>query len=280
MYEISSSPPPRLAVFGGDPLPPPPPAPVTQATYAEFFEHVCISGTLKKCSHTLWDSIFSEWHYLSSNLQRNSYSDCYALRLDADPLQNPIAFVCFCNGDYGRQASDDKRVRKREHRLVVLPGWQGLSLGPSVSEAACFHIATHNPKETVRVLAVTAHKTLGMQRTRSPLWTFREEGWSREDQGTSKANTTFVSRYLYHHELNNAEVRRRHRERHAVPAAPPPIGPDTFAEAAASSADDDAFDLEWYSQSSSLYYLSCAALLPHRSLPRLRHAHPQASEPR
>jgi GNAT superfamily N-acetyltransferase len=54
----------------------------------------------------------------------------------------------------------------REHRTVVLPDFQGLGLGPKISDA----VAQIHKVEGKRYFSRTAHPRFGAYRDRSPLW--------------------------------------------------------------------------------------------------------------
>ena len=63
----------------------------------------------------------------------------------------------------------------REHRLVVLPSWQGYGIGPTVSEAVGKHICTKgtavNPGAgQCYYLSKTSNHNLGMPRNANSNW--------------------------------------------------------------------------------------------------------------
>ena len=57
-------------------------------------------------------------------------------------------------------------ITYREARMVILPEFQGLGLGPKLSET----IAQRFLDEGLRYFSVTAHPSLGHRRQVSPLW--------------------------------------------------------------------------------------------------------------
>ncbi len=103
--------------------------------------------------------LFRQHHYLSAQLLRNAR--VYIGEIDG----RPVAF-CATRHHFGSIKA------RREHRLVVLPDFQGVGIGNRLSE----HIATMERREG-RYLSQTSHPAMIAHRIRSPLWkTLRAPG--------------------------------------------------------------------------------------------------------
>ena len=92
-----------------------------------------------------------------------------------------VATLChFGNADKGwkDKAESERTKSRREHRVVVLPSWQGLGLGPAMSDlsAALWTATPHGDpvkteKPNWRYSSVTAHPRFGSYRDTSESWT-------------------------------------------------------------------------------------------------------------
>ena len=81
----------------------------------------------------------------------------------------PVAFVASLMAVGVKEAGllhSEGRLARREHRLVVRPEWQGLGIGPRVSDIN----ARDWVLKGVRFLSRTAHPRFGAYRNNSPLW--------------------------------------------------------------------------------------------------------------
>lgn len=109
---------------------------------------------IRSCEHSLW-SVFAQHHYLSESINRSSH--CYMATWN-DLLVGFVAAIAYPSGTV--------RSAYREHRLVVLPDYQGLGIGPRLSEA----VAQHYLDNGKRYFGKTAHPRIGEYRDRSPRW--------------------------------------------------------------------------------------------------------------
>lgn len=111
------------------------------------------------CKRDIW-SVFAPHHYLSHELA--SASRCFLATADFNGVSNVVGFVSslpFPSGSLKRAW--------REHRTVVLPDFQGLGIGPRISDA----VAELHLNEGKRYFSRTAHPRFGLYRNR------RNSGW-------------------------------------------------------------------------------------------------------
>ena len=178
---------PRLGALPPPPLPmPPPPAEGDAAAVASLFARPSVSIVVRNAgtpgepyppgrpyttgTRALWELVFKPHHYLTGSLLKNAR--CFVARLEAagGGQGEPVAFVAAATFP-GRKPMGDKRGRRREHRLVVDPAWQGLGLGPIVSVAVAKEVSLPRDKSAaIRYISTTASKLLGDQRSKSLLW--------------------------------------------------------------------------------------------------------------
>lgn len=113
-----------------------------------------INIKLHACSRQGWDS-FRRHHYLSGDL--NSSANCYIGTYD----DTPVVF-----GAIIAMPSGSLKHAYREHRIVVLPDYQGMGIGNRFSEtlAEAYH------KAGCRYFSKTANPRMGEHRDNSPLW--------------------------------------------------------------------------------------------------------------
>lgn len=106
------------------------------------------------CTAAAWD-MFAKHHYLSGDI--NKASHCYLGLYD----DVPVAFGAIISmpGRYLKHAY-------REHRVVVLPDYQGMGIGTRFSEALgeAYH------KAGCRYFSKTANPRMGEHRDKSKLW--------------------------------------------------------------------------------------------------------------
>lgn len=110
---------------------------------------------LLPCSYEVW-SLFSKHHYLTSNL--NKASRCW-LGIWND---KPVGFVSAIS--FPQPMLKEKCWR--EHRIVVLPDYQGIGIGSRISEA----IGENFKKENCRYYTKTVHPQIGSYRNLSLKW--------------------------------------------------------------------------------------------------------------
>ena len=86
----------------------------------------------KQYKNALWDDIFKEHHYMSAELPVTA--TCAVARWGA----RPVGFVAVLPQPGVHEAGlsyEESRTVRRESRLVVLPEFQGLGIGPRLSNA-------------------------------------------------------------------------------------------------------------------------------------------------
>ena len=106
----------------------------------------------------MWE-LFEQHHYMSAELSMQS--TCAIARWGG----TPVGFIAVMPRP-GILKASDPRVVHREHRLVVLPEYQGLGIGSRLSEATGARFLARGKRYTSR----TAHFVLRSQRGRSPRW--------------------------------------------------------------------------------------------------------------
>lgn len=104
--------------------------------------------------HSVW-RFFAEHHYLSGQI--NKATHCYV----AVWQEQLVGFYAVMTNPAGTLKN-----AWRGHRLVVLPDYQGLGIGPRLSEA----VADHYVSNGCRFFAKTAHPRLGSYRDSSDRW--------------------------------------------------------------------------------------------------------------
>ena len=109
---------------------------------------------IRSCSNAVWQH-FAAHHYLSESL--NKAAHCY-LALWNGSVVGFVATLAYPSGTV--------KSAFREHRLVVHPDYQGLGIGPKLSEL----IAQHYLDNGKRYFSKTSHPRLGGYRDQSSLW--------------------------------------------------------------------------------------------------------------
>jgi len=109
---------------------------------------------LSPCHYTAWD-MFKRYHYLSGEI--NPASVCYIATINETPCAF-VALLCLP----GR----DVKHAWREHRVVVLPDYQGMGIGNRISET----LAQAYIEKGCRYFSKTANPRMGDHRDKSPLW--------------------------------------------------------------------------------------------------------------
>lgn len=112
---------------------------------------------VNQCAKQVW-SMFAKYHYLSAEL--NNSSDCYIVSWN----KLPIAFVSILSmpGKFG----NDTRKCVSEHRVVVLPDYQGLGIGNRISE----YFGELYLSQGYRYFGKTANPRMGEHREKSDKW--------------------------------------------------------------------------------------------------------------
>lgn len=112
---------------------------------------------VSQCSKQIW-SMFAKYHYLSNEL--NKSSDCYLISWNDLPVA--FASILPMPGKFG----EDTRVCVSEHRIVVLPDFQGLGIGNRISE----YLGELYLSQGYRYFGKTANPRMGEHRQNSSLW--------------------------------------------------------------------------------------------------------------
>ena len=129
--------------------------------------------SINGCTKEAWN-LFKKYHYLSADL--NKSSDCYIGQLN----NRPIAFgAVICQPCVLKHAY-------REHRIVVLPDFQGMGIGNKFSES----IGQAYVNAGCRYISKTANPRMGIHRDNSSLW--RQTSHNHSDR-TDMLKSTFTS---------------------------------------------------------------------------------------
>jgi GNAT superfamily N-acetyltransferase len=120
-----------------------------------------IEVKLYPCKRSAWE-LFKKHHYLTSSLATSS--DCYLATALFDSEESVVGFASAIPLPSGTLEN-----AWRGHRLVVLPDFQGLGIGPRLSDA----LAQMYVDKGCHYYSRTAHPRLGMYRDRP------DSGWRR-----------------------------------------------------------------------------------------------------
>lgn len=140
------------------------------------------------CSNQIWEH-FAQYHYLSESL--NKSARCYVGIWDGQVV-GFVATMAYPSGTVQNAF--------REHRLVIHPDYQGLGLGPRLSEA----VAQHYIDNGKRYFSKTSHPRLGGYRDQAELWKPTSKNHMKRPDGSS--NTRMMrwqidpNRWSYSHE--------------------------------------------------------------------------------
>jgi len=144
---------------------------------------------------------FKKHHYLSGDLSKSSH--CYKAILNKEP----VAFLAIIHST-GR----DIKSYWREHRLVVLPEFQGLGIGKMLSDQIGYEYVSRG----LRYFSKTAHIALGEYREKSSKWRatstnkvirksyIKSDGTARIQNGFGKSESSIhrdSNRLCYSHEF-------------------------------------------------------------------------------
>lgn len=154
--------------------------------------------SIEPCDRSWW-GFFKHYHYLSNDL--NLASQCYLAKID----NTPVAFCAAISMPH-----NIIRNAYREHRLVVLPDYQGFGIGRKFSE----WVGEQMIKKGKRFFAVTVHYGLGKYRNSSSKWKkTRSNGRfiNKSENGNyliPKLNKTQRNGFRYSHEyIGNLETK-------------------------------------------------------------------------
>jgi GNAT superfamily N-acetyltransferase len=154
---------------------------------------------IETSSYEHW-KYFSKYHYLDSKMSKAVH--CYTAYINKEP----VAFLSVIHGT-GR----DIKSYWRESRLVVIPEYQGLGIGKTLSDS----IALEYVSRGLRYFSKTAHPALGEYRNVSELWrgtstngicrsSYLKDGEAREQKGFGKTSESILrdsKRICYSHEF-------------------------------------------------------------------------------
>lgn len=154
-----------------------------------YLQRESLSLEIIPCNRSIW-TLFRKHHYLSGDLNKSAKTFLAVL----DNL--PVGF-----GSYLTMPTGYVRNAVREHRLVVLPDYQGLGIGIRLSE----FIGKYAISQGKRYYARTTHPKLGEYRNASKRW--RATSKNRKLRTDVKVNgqynsyVTDTTRVAYSHEF-------------------------------------------------------------------------------
>lgn len=123
-------------------------------TNGRYLQRPRINLKVYPCDKALWD-MFKRYHYLSGEL--NSASVCYVGTIN----NRPVAFMAML-----ALPGRDVKHAWREHRVVVLPDFQGMGIGNKMSEM----VAQGYIEKGCTYYCKTSNPRMGEHREKSPLW--------------------------------------------------------------------------------------------------------------
>lgn len=129
-----------------------------------------IQFSIYNCERNIWP-LFAPHHYLSANL--NSASRCF-LAVWGEEIIGFTATLPLPSGTV--------QNAWREHRTVILPDFQGLGLGPRLSNTVGEIMLDRGYKYYSR----TAHPRLIAYRDKSPLWRATSNKWVKQAKNAGK----------------------------------------------------------------------------------------------
>jgi GNAT superfamily N-acetyltransferase len=117
------------------------------------------------CDRSTW-RLFAKHHYLTETLSKACRSYLATAIFNFGDIFEESEEVIVGFASSLPQPSGTLKHAYREHRTVVLPDFQGLGLGPKISDM----VAQIHLDEGKRYFSRTAHPRFGAYRDRSPLW--------------------------------------------------------------------------------------------------------------
>jgi hypothetical protein len=123
------------------------------------------------CKRSIWP-MFAKHHYLNENIHKGCRA--YLATADFGEGEQIVGFSSSLP-----QPSGFFRNGYREHRTVILPDFQGIGLGPKISDA----VAQIHLNAGKRFFSRTAHPRFGGYRERSPLWRGTSHNGKRHVKG-------------------------------------------------------------------------------------------------
>ena len=138
--------------------------------------------------------MFKRHHYLSGDL--NNASTCYVATYN----DNPIAFVALL-----ALPGRDVKHAWREHRVVVLPDYQGMGIGNKLSET----IAQAYIEKGCRYFCKTSNPRMGVHRDNSKVWKPTQNNHkSREDYFDKDGNIRSNMKYTMNEKMLSYHAHR------------------------------------------------------------------------
>ena len=125
----------------------------------ELFAAPSVDLQLQRCPYYHFDS-FKRHHYLTEGINKSCWS--WELRLHG----RPIGFHSVNTALGMPGAGEGSSGGSREHRVVILPDFQGIGLGWMLAETVAAQLTSTGRRYT----SITMHSTFGKCRDRSPRW--------------------------------------------------------------------------------------------------------------
>ena len=130
---------------------------VWSTRYSKFISYVKNNIEIEYRSGCYGDwQLFKQYHYLSSNLF--TASTITLALVDSEP----VAFIAVTF----QMGKSDRGHKRRIHRLVVLPEWQGLGIGSKLLD----HVAEAESASHAELYIKTSHPAMGRHLELSPKW--------------------------------------------------------------------------------------------------------------
>jgi broad-specificity NMP kinase len=153
-----------------------------------------------RCSNRDRWKHYAQHHYLSESVLNNAR--CWEAFVLIENVERAIAFIAICT----MPSSATIKLAVREHRLVVLPCFQGTGVGIVISET----LADCYCNEGYRYFSKTTHPRLGMYRDKSSFWRATASNHKISNpSANSKWFWTKTARLCYAHEyskVNNIQT--------------------------------------------------------------------------
>jgi GNAT superfamily N-acetyltransferase len=146
----------------------------------------------------LWDEMFKAHHYLDGSLHTAAHTDVLRVAGTHAPVGMVATITHFGApaNEPGRTSAETRlanRKMMREHRVVVLPAWQGLGVGPAMSDAvAATWVATADEGRHRRLMSTTTHPRFGAYRDASDRWLATSGNHKAVAQGKQQFSHEYV----------------------------------------------------------------------------------------
>ena len=157
-----------------------------------YLQREQITCNIHPCTPEMWDS-FKKHHYLSGAL--NKASSCYC----AETNGQLVAFVASLAFPFGGGIH-----AWREHRLVVLPDFQGIGIGNAVSET----VAQGYIEKGCRYFSKTANPRCGVHRDNSPLWKPTSHNHKKRDDYIKNGIARIQNSYSMSNDMQQIHAKR------------------------------------------------------------------------